>query len=60
MNTMPTFAADMKAVYDRDLAQLDAAKHRWAQTPIPKRLALLAQIKDRLMEVADKWVAAAG
>ncbi len=38
-----------------DLRALDAAKDRWARTPVAQRIALLGQIKDALMQVAPGW-----
>lgn len=54
------FTPNLQAAYDADLAILESAKHRWAQTTIGERVALLQLVKDNLMEVAEDWVEAAG
>jgi len=41
--------------YDTALNALDAAKDTWAQTSIGNRIALLQQVKDTLMHVAQSW-----
>lgn len=41
--------------YDEALAALDAAKDRWAQTSNADRIALLSQVKDGIMQVAQGW-----
>lgn len=41
--------------YDIALAELDAAKDTWARLPIPKRIELLAGMKDGIMVVAKGW-----
>lgn len=43
------------AGYETALAELDAAKDAWAQTPVPERIALLAAMKDGIMAVARDW-----
>ncbi len=40
---------------DQALRELDAAKHRWAQTGVPERIAILEAVKDNLMSVAQGW-----
>ncbi|OAN78694.1 aldehyde dehydrogenase [Sulfitobacter sp. EhC04] len=45
---------------DSDIAALVAAKDSWAQTSIAKRLGLLAQVKDRIMQQAPAWVEISG
>ncbi|MBL3459949.1 aldehyde dehydrogenase, partial [Klebsiella pneumoniae] len=46
--------------YDAALHALSAARQRWAETSVNRRLALLRQIKDALAGIAPAWVAAAG
>lgn len=41
--------------YDAALESLDAAKDTWTQTSTAQRMALLNQIKDNLMSVAQGW-----
>jgi len=43
------------AEYDAALAELDAAKDRWAQMPVAERMALLRGMKDGIMTVALGW-----
>lgn len=43
------------AGYDAALADLDAAKDRWARTPVPDRIRLLKEMKDGIMAVAEGW-----
>ena len=43
------------ADYDQALAELDAAKHDWARTDVPARIALLSAMKDSIMQVAQGW-----
>ncbi len=45
--------------YDVALYALSAARQRWAETSVNRRLALLRQIKDALAGIAPAWVAAA-
>lgn len=45
--------------YDAALYALSAARQRWAETSVNRRLALLRQIKDALAGIAPAWVAAA-
>jgi aldehyde dehydrogenase (NAD(P)+) len=45
--------------YDAALNALDAAKDTWAQTSVTERIALLQQVKDYLMPVAQGWAEAA-
>ncbi|WP_339768234.1 aldehyde dehydrogenase family protein [uncultured Paraglaciecola sp.] len=40
---------------DQALAELSAAKDEWAQTSIEKRIAILLEIKDRLLPIAKDW-----
>ena len=54
------FTPDLQAAYDADLAILESAKHRWAQTTIGERVAQLQLVKKNLMEIAENWVEAAG
>lgn len=44
--------------YDAALHALSAARQRWAETSVNRRLALLRQIKDALAGIAPAWVAA--
>ena len=53
------FTPDLQAVYDKDLAILDAAKHDWAKMSNADRITILAGVKDNLMEVAEDWAKAA-
>ncbi|MCA0869403.1 aldehyde dehydrogenase family protein [Seohaeicola saemankumensis] len=41
--------------YEEALNTLDAAKDRWAQTDVDERIALLAQVKDGVQQVAQGW-----
>lgn len=43
--------------YDAALHALSAARQRWAETSVNRRLALLRQIKDALAGIAPAWVA---
>lgn len=45
--------------YDAALHALSAARQRWAETSVNRRLALLRQIKDALASIAPVWVEAA-
>ena len=45
--------------YDAALHALSAARQRWAETSVNRRLALLRQIKDALASIAPAWVEAA-
>jgi acyl-CoA reductase-like NAD-dependent aldehyde dehydrogenase len=40
---------------DAALADLDGQKHAWARTTNAQRIAMLAEIKDCLMAVAEQW-----
>ncbi len=40
---------------ETDLQQLDAAKHDWAKTSVEKRIKLLSEVKESLIEVAEEW-----
>ena len=51
-----TTITDSYAAYDADLAALHAARDDWANTPNAERIAILSEIKDRLLTVADGWV----
>ncbi len=42
--------------YDAALNTLEAAKDAWARTSVADRIALLKQVKDNLMDVAQGWV----
>ncbi|PVA07599.1 aldehyde dehydrogenase family protein [Thalassorhabdomicrobium marinisediminis] len=48
-----------RTALDADLGALTAAKTAWARTPTADRIALLAEIKDRLLEVAEDWATTA-
>ncbi|HID9249328.1 TPA: hypothetical protein ACXE7Y_005796, partial [Klebsiella variicola] len=41
--------------YDAALYALSAARQRWAETSVNRRLALLRQIKDALAGIAPAW-----
>ena len=41
--------------YDAALHALSAARQRWAETSVNRRLALLRQIKDALAGIAPAW-----
>ena len=41
--------------YDAALADLDAAKNRWVRLSPAERIALLAGMKDGIMQVAGGW-----
>ncbi|KIN73336.1 aldehyde dehydrogenase family protein [Sulfitobacter guttiformis] len=45
--------------YDAALHALDKAKDSWARTSVANRIALLQQVKENLMGVAEEWVAIA-
>lgn len=49
--TIPSYVEE----YDAALEALDAAKDSWAKTDIATRIAVLQQIKDNLMTVAQGW-----
>jgi acyl-CoA reductase-like NAD-dependent aldehyde dehydrogenase len=44
---------------DQDVQALQSGAEAWARSSIDSRLAILAQIKDRLMNVAPQWAAEA-
>jgi len=46
---------DFVAAYETALAELDAAKHRWARTSIAERIKTLSEIRDAIMVVARDW-----
>ncbi|WKE64057.1 aldehyde dehydrogenase family protein [Gallaecimonas kandeliae] len=48
------------APYDEALAVLHGAKDDWARLPSKERVALLEEVKDALMAVAEDWALAAG
>ena len=57
-NTLaPTSQAPLTAFadLDRDLQLLAGNRQRWVQTPVAERIAILAEIKDALMPVAQAW-----
>ena len=41
--------------FDRELAKLAANREKWVKTPIAERIAILAEIKECLMPVAQAW-----
>ena len=43
---------------DRSLEDLSQVKDRWARLPIREKIRYLEQVRDRLVENADAWVAA--
>src|SRR4051794_27375936 len=46
---------DWTAALDAALADLDRKKDDWAHTTIAERIAILADVKERVMEVAEAW-----
>ncbi len=44
---------------DRELTTLAANREKWVQTPIAQRIAILAEIKDCLLPVAEAWATTA-
>ena len=46
---------DWTAGLDAALADLDRRKHDWARTTNAERIAILADVKERVMEVAEAW-----
>lgn len=48
-------STSVNAEYEAAIAELLAAKDRWAKTDIPERIEILNQIKDALMLVAQDW-----
>ena len=46
---------DWAAGLDAALADLDRRKHDWARTTNAERIAILADVKERVMEVAEAW-----
>lgn len=55
MNKAATDITPDHSALDRDLGALAAAKDAWARTTNAERIAVLAEIKDRLLEVAEGW-----
>lgn len=55
MNQIANDITPDHSALDRDLAALVAAKDTWACTTNAERIAVLAEIKDRLLAVADGW-----
>ncbi|MGB0505104.1 MAG: aldehyde dehydrogenase family protein [Pikeienuella sp.] len=47
--------ADYFEEYDVALADLDANKDKWAQSPVSERIELLTRMKDGIMQVAEGW-----
>lgn len=50
-----THAFTDHAVLDTALQELDAAKHDWARVSVAERRAILSEIKDALLLVAEEW-----
>src|ERR1700740_360486 len=44
---------------DRELAKLAAKREKWVKTPIAERIAILNEIKDCLLPVAEAWAVTA-
>ncbi|MDD9720640.1 aldehyde dehydrogenase family protein [Sulfitobacter sp. PR48] len=55
MNQITTDLIPDHSALDRDLDALVAAKDTWARTTNAKRIAVLEEIKDRLLAVAEGW-----
>ena len=53
------FNAELQSIYDTDLAALATAKHRWARISVSDRIAILKEIKDCVMAVAEDWASTA-
>ena len=54
MSSTPTLL-QVQADLDRDLQQLSENRARWVATPIAERIAILNEIKEALMPVAQAW-----
>lgn len=50
-----TLTPETDLALDRAIAELRAAKDDWARTGIAERLAILQQVKENLMQVAEGW-----
>lgn len=48
-------ATNMYEMLDRDLQLLADNRQRWVNTPVAERIAILAEIKEALMPVAQAW-----
>ena len=62
MNTAtlaPQAATAAHPELDRELATLAANREKWVQTPVAERIAILAEIKDCLLPVAEAWATTA-
>ena len=55
MNKITADIAPDFSALDRDLATLTAGAVGWARTSNAERIAVLADIKDRLLEVSEGW-----
>ena len=55
MNQITTDLIPDHSALDRDLDALVAAKDTWARTTNAERIAVLEEIKDRLLAVAEGW-----
>lgn len=53
MNKVATDMAPDHAALDRDLAALATGAAAWARTPTAERIAVLSEIKDRLLKVSE-------
>ncbi len=60
LNPQTQGAAPQNPEMDRALADLTAAKDTWAQTSNEKRVALLLEVKDRLLPISQNWAETAG
>ena len=55
MNQIATDITPDFSALDRDLEALRSGAEAWARTSNAERIAVLAEIKDRLLEVAEGW-----
>lgn len=46
---------DLFGEYDAALAELDAAKDKWANATVADRISLLSRMRDGIMQVASDW-----
>jgi aldehyde dehydrogenase (NAD(P)+) len=44
---------------DRELSKLAANRNKWVKTPVAERIAILAEIKDCILPVAEAWATTA-
>jgi aldehyde dehydrogenase (NAD(P)+) len=54
MQNLPTLA-ECQASLDRDLQTLADHRSRWVQTSVAERIAILNEIKDAVLPVAQAW-----